>query len=230
MSMIGKHLLRIVEPTPGVPWTAMPGDKPPTALNAQNDEFDVGTGLNTTKWTWLNQGTATATQNGSGVLTIAVPLTATATSRALLQSAPSFPATVTARMTAGFRMVNFSGAGLVLRDSATSRLIHYNVGFVNGQTISVDRWTNETTFSATARTKLITGSATSEGALTPPYLRIDLGAASANYYWSFDGVSWTFFVNETYAAFLTPNQIGISVISNSSAPAYDANYFWFRVS
>ena len=215
--------------TSEVSWTAMPGDKPPTTPSTQDDEFDAATGLDTLKWTWVNQGTATTVQNGNGVLTITVPLTATANSRCLVQAAPSFPISVRSRMTAGFAMQNFSGAGLTLRDSGSSKLIHYNVGFVNGQVISVDRWTNATTFTSTARSRLLTGSATSEGALTPPYLRIDLTATTGTYYWSFDGVSWTLFATEAYATFLTPNQIGISVISNNSAPAYDANYFWFRV-
>lgn len=62
-------------------------DFPPLSANSMDDEFDDGT-LDA-KWTWLNQGTLTATEQ-SNVLTITNP-GSVADARGLYQSVPSSP-------------------------------------------------------------------------------------------------------------------------------------------
>lgn len=211
-----------------VPWTAMPGDKPPALANAKDDEFDA-TSFDTAKWTWVNQGSATIAQSGSGVSVLTVPSSATANSHILVQSAPTLPATVSLRVASAHRRQNFAGSGLCLRESSTGRLLHYNIGYVSGSGLALDRWTNPTTFSATARRVGGTAQGVSEIDFTQAYLRAELGTTSADFFWSSDGVAWIFFVNEPYASFLTPNQIGFSGISNNSIPAYNSYFYWFRV-
>jgi hypothetical protein len=96
--------------------------------------------------TWVNQGGATVTdQSSPTAIYLLVPASASNNNRMLVKSVPATPWTFTAGFLVDGYGSNFFGAGLILRESSTGKLITFQIG--NGG-IFVQYWTNNTTVSS----------------------------------------------------------------------------------
>jgi hypothetical protein len=198
-------------------------DIPPASPNSLNDEFNAA--LNTsTKWSWVNQGSATASDSG-GWLALTAPAASGDSLKMLAQSSPSTPYTVTAKLC---MMGNsqYNTAGLGFRESGTSkieviRLATANAGSVPGTLVT--RFTDSTSFSANqVSISLFQGC---------QYQRINADGINITFYYSWDGVNFYQFYQEAKAAFFTtaPNQIILFSDSNNSSNSAVASVDWLRV-
>ncbi len=104
----------------------------------------------TAGWTWVNQGTATVSQDSNGRIHLQIPTSATANVRLRVRSytAPQKASSGTfMRVGAGD-----SSCGIGLRESGTSKLMNVIIGHDSGDPgetqFLVQKWTNETSFSA----------------------------------------------------------------------------------
>jgi|SRR5690349_1905637 len=177
----------------------------------------VLTPLDTTGWSWVNQGGAVL-QQGSKMVRLALDSEASEQTRGLFTSAPgSTPYTITALTYPGILNTSgLCGVGIGFRESSTSKLgyILYtgNAGGA-GPKMHVRKNTNETTNSA---------SATSNAFLAPCvpgiWLQITDNGTNVIYKYSMNGEHYVTLLSETRGTHFTtaPNQVGI-IIQNFGA-------------
>ena len=100
-------------------------------------------------FTWVNQGTATATDHTNGPLTIMAPPNNGDNVRALVMVAPAAPYTFTIVVDLFAVAANYYSAGLVLQNSGSGALALFGKFFntaSSGGTLSVSQYTNPTTY------------------------------------------------------------------------------------
>lgn len=200
-------------------------DPQPAVPGSLNDEF-IGSSLNTsTRWTWVNQGAATATV-GNNILFMTAPVNAGTNIRFIYQAAPGTPWQVTAKIALDFPFAAQGNAGLVLAD-ATGKLIFLGMNFA-GTNFNLDvlRYTNVTTFSAAA----FTGAWAQVNAMTGGWFWLSIKDDGANltYYFSTDSVNYQPLLVESRTAFLTagPTRVGLLIdAENSLALSLSCEYF-----
>ena len=204
-------------------YAADPQQKPPDTPNALDDEFNTTT-FDTAKWTWRNQGGATAV-TGLGRLLLTVPTSATTSNRIIEQTAPATPYSITARMGYATDNANFSSAGLVLLNAASGRFLRWGMGWDNPYKLLATRFTNPTTFSANQDSVLVPPGIVAMGTLR----MVDDGTnllcqLSAN------GIDWKTIYSEARTAFVnTPDRIGLTGnVENTATESY-LSVDWFRV-
>lgn len=109
--------------------------------------------LTVSNFTWVNQGSATATDSNGGIL-MTSPNEASHNLRMLVRSVPATPFNIRTRLWLGPGTItpgaNSAHAGLVLRQSSTGKLVTLSVRYGSGT--QMWRWTNATTFSAVVDT------------------------------------------------------------------------------
>jgi len=165
-------------------------------------------------FTWLNQGTATATDNSYGPLTISGPTTTTDNNRALIVSTPranTSPWTVTAQLRGLRALTDYVPFGLFLYDSVSSKLITFCSQITNGgsgsnpQTnVAVNEWTNVTTFSGSAKSL--------EFMLFEPFwMRIYCDGTNFNFELSCDGYDFNTVYSQSITAYGSPDHIGFGM-------------------
>lgn len=217
---------------------AFPGDAPQVPTTAQTDEFDTSA-FNLTKWTWNNQGGATISQTGNGVAVITNPNDHGAAD-SLRQIYQPLPASITnrklwTRLTLNPNSANFSGSGLFLMNSGNGKVLTWSIGrnsTISATTygMSLQRWTNVTTFSANVATS-VPGAAE----LYPQFLRMSISSdgLSVTVDVSVDGIEWSQnnVGSDTFAAFLgTPDRMGLftNINGTGAVVAFDTSYYFFR--
>jgi hypothetical protein len=186
-------------------------DAPPQVPNAMDDEFN-GTSLNTSLWTWVNQGTASAVVSNS-IFTIdePSPQTATNSNRCIQQSTPGTPWQVVTKMT-GIMPWPSSGnnrAGMFVSDGTKFIFFSILITGLNTCQILIQRFSTVTTFSATS-TQYNTN------AFPFYYLSIKDDGTNLNYYVSYDGVNYWLQFQEARTAFLA----SVSEVGLFSLPLY----------
>lgn len=111
--------------------------------------------LTVSSFTWLNQGTATATDS-NGSLIIQMPSEASNAIRGLYLAIPATPYTLHAKLRFGPGSVspgaNSSHAGLFFYQSSSGKLVTLSARY--GERAAMWRWTNTTTFSAVVDTAM----------------------------------------------------------------------------
>lgn len=96
---------------------------------------------------------------------------------------------------------NSNGAGLVLRESGTGKLITWGI---HNNGIQSARWTNETTFNTTISGLILAG-----GGIEYQWLRIGLVADDPKkFYISRNGLNWILLADATQTGFMTFDQVG----------------------
>lgn len=169
-----------------------------------------------TNWTWVNQGSSTATDDAGGGIFLSTPGNAGFSISALVRTAPSTPYVLTAAFTFHHLATNSQGAGLVLRDSSGARAIFFSVGTSSGNpALVVSQCTNVTTFSTNSFSA--TGSAFFLMLGGMIFLRISDNGTTRTYEISPDLQHWMTVLSETHTTWLTANQVGIGVNSNGSS-------------
>lgn len=210
-------------------------DDQPTSPNAADDEFD-GSSLDTagtrragaTAWTWVNQGTATATLL-YGSCGLWAPASGGDNIRFVSQPVPSGAWTFEAKLRAlRWVQVNYGSFGIALRESSTGKLETLSIGWNNSYGVSHDRYTNVTTWNNTPTTRH-TPNAT---LVTPIYLRVSRnGSNQLLYEYSYDRIQWWTITSawaQTTWFTTAPDQVGVFIDPNNASNAASGAVDWWR--
>lgn len=205
-------------------------DKPPTSPNAKNDEFDDTTGnsgpvngLNA-KWTWINQGTATATFERN-MIKLSLASHAGDDIKALSQPLPATPYKVVCKVSIQGDLVDTRYAGVGIRRSATGAFFGPGIGLrSDGVFDGAWVWASNTG----GRTDRFVSAMRSLG----PYwlwIEIEDDGTTLTFRLSRNGVHFNKAWSETRAAFVgTPDQITLWS-NNNSTIAHTVYFEFFRV-
>jgi parallel beta-helix repeat protein len=168
-------------------------------------------------FTWVNQGSCTATANANTTFMKCPTNGAADNNRAMVENVPSSPYSIVMWFSADMQQSNYLQKGLTLYDGTkllnfsiqnntnlcnpTSSTVHWGLG--------VDLWTNVTTY----------GSSLALMCIQPvPWLglRIDVvSGGNDTYYYSKDGVNWIQFFQEADHTHITQTKVGYYMNPNS---------------
>jgi hypothetical protein len=203
-------------------------DAAPATAGSLDDEFN-GTSLNTgTRWTWANQGSATATVSKS-ILDLHDPTSSgTDNFRAILQPIPTPPYEVTVKIlpSTGGAPANFnSPTGIVITDGTGSgnKLIYFGFNFNSGQFMVVNHYSTFSSFNANVASLAWTWQPGNW-----MYLRYHDDGANVQFSWSMDGVVFHQLFQEARTVFLTPSNIGLGLENVNATVFCDLACDWFR--
>jgi hypothetical protein len=151
-------------------------------------------------WSWVNQGNATASDSGAGILLSATGY-ASASMMLLAKAAPSTPYTVTFGILSN---MTGNGANAILsvgfRDSVSGKCVLFE-HYVTGGNLLVENWTTATTYSGVN----FTGRAMNQRQLY--WLRIADNGTTRTYSISADGINFDTIGTDGHTNFMTPNQV-----------------------
>ena len=173
-------------------------------------------------FSWVNQGTASVARRLDALI-LTRPYVSAPNWALLVQTPPTAPYTITAKLNSGFASgANFASSGLVLRDSSGGKFINIGPDIDGAVGIAVKKWNSPTNFSA----KPIGPQTQHRSAL---YVKAVVTSTRFDLYWSPDGVVWDFYFGETIATFLTAiNSIGVGMDPENSATG-ELSLHWWRV-
>lgn len=170
-------------------------------------------------WTWVNQGSATATKDpDDNSIVLQADFDTGDNWRMLVKSIPSTPYTITMAFQILLAGRNYCSTGLVLRDSGSGKIVNHGPGFDD----SIEwcwrqiNWTNPTTFSADA----ISGTQSR----IPPginmhWVRLTDDGTDRKFYVSLDGKYWLLIKSVSHSSFLTADQYGFGFDTNNPLSA-----------
>lgn len=161
-------------------------------------------------FTWVNQGTATASDQANGGIFL-LAAAASGDSLKCLVKAATPPFTVIAKFKPAILTVNFASFGLLLRESGTSKILNFPLG----PTVGVNYYTAATTFSA---------GLVAAGALIPGvfWQKIQHDGTNLKFSVSGDGVNWIQVWTEAKAAHFTTDANQVGWFANSNNATYAA--------
>jgi len=203
-------------------------DVPPTTPESEDDEFD-GTVLDTSKWTWRNQGDASAAVR-EGYLVMTADTTASNTLNILEQTVSGswkFRAKVALSCTGR----NYAHSGIAVVNTANGRVLsfHIAVDSSNNHYLQVHRWNSVTSYNSNP---LAVSSAVSRygGTDVGYYLEVECNGTNLYFRSSGNGVSYVLHLTEALTTFISAvDRIGLMVIDSSAAtPRAEALFQWFR--
>jgi hypothetical protein len=177
----------------GLPWSAL---APATVVTPT-----------LTNYTWLNQNSATASQDARGAIYLTCPGRSGHNWNGLYRAAPATPYTITI----GFVMTspggNYGGFGMFFYESGTSKLTVFVFRNVSGiWQLESDHWTNTTTVAGAGVV------ANYAPAIYAPIVWLQIGNDGTNltYALSVEGANFLQVGTETKTAFFTtgPNNVG----------------------
>lgn len=203
-----------------------PGDLSPTTADAMDDEFfDSATlpGGGSALWAWNNQGGATATISG-GLLTITAPAVTGNNMRALEQTAPATPWTVTTKVNVQARPgQNYSTVGMFFRDIVTGRCYAWGPIHDSNDNLTLFKFSSNTAVSSVAVGDLAPWSKSC-------YLQVSDDGTNVSFRHSLDGVNFAESFTEPRATYLTSgiSRIGLFACSNSSTIPCVGSFPFFR--
>lgn len=205
-------------------------DSPPVTSQSlplsKDDEFE-GSALNTSIWTWRNQGFASASVYSSSVV-MSSPSSAGDNFRILFQSASTDP---TWQYFTSLELNNLSAsvntlAGICVMATGSSRMEVYGVrGNTNNDTLEVIgyRFTSETSFQSTHITSLST---TNLMRTNRVYLAIAKNLANITFRFSFDGYTWRNAGTFSTGTFLQSlDRVGIFINPNGAMTSASFGFF-----
>jgi hypothetical protein len=207
-------------------WLDYHPDKPPSSPNAMDDEFDAGS-LNTSLWTWGNQGTSTATQANSR-LTMEGQVSGGDNIRYIYQTLPAAPCEFTAKI--GFPRpsgsLNYMLAGIGIRYAAGDDF------FLGGWTNNGDPYIMSATFN-TVTSSATNGVQSAAAVFVPPmYWRMKVTSGTdVDFSYSIDGVN---FIRQRSMPFGTafagnsPDQVLLFSNPNNTTASATIVVEWFR--
>lgn len=207
-------------------------DTHPASPTPFDDEFETGTTIDLTKWTWVNQGTSTAPV-GQGILQFKGPVENSPTLRMVTQNPSALPTwTFTVKTTS--LLPGSNNFPWIVVGKAGKYLV-YGLGN-NGTTPTLQgqRFTNTTTFASSFASSLGVNVNTQAIASKPPWLYLSIAYDGTNltFNYSSTGYSYDFtqLSTETAASFLggAPDAIGIGSYCNNAGSAPTTVVDWFR--
>lgn len=161
-------------------------------------------------YTWINQGTATAVDNGNGI-SLTAPNPGGTQVRALAKTMAAGDFDVKMRMKGSTNGAATPAFGLFMQNNASGKLllIAYEPSANN---LYFQRWTNVTTFSAGLVTRAINPSFN--------WFRATRVGTTITAYWSLDGLDWKSLGTDTEGAFSgTIDRVGFSANVNNTSLA-----------
>ena len=160
--------------------------------------------MTSTDFTWLNQGTATITDEANGNLTLQVPTNSSSHVWRGMEITPSAtPWTIQAHIQVGPGFLNGASGlfwGVFMRETSSSNLITlYNKAFNLG---GVAKWTDTTTFSTTSKTF--------DNGYNRAWFKLSDDGTDITFSVSVDGVDWFEALSEARGTFFTtgPDRVG----------------------
>lgn len=146
-----------------------------------------------TSFTWVNQGSATYTDNSlGGPLVVSKAASASDSISLLCVSAPATPYTYTAMVTAPAEpSSNYTAIGVALYDSGSGKVT--TLGFGNNSVTAL-HWNSTSTYNSTLK------SFTWAGSLL--WMRITNSGTTLTYYVSVDDITWMQVASESVSAFM----------------------------
>jgi hypothetical protein len=177
-------------------------DNLPVVPTAQDDEFDETTLNTTSKWTWRNQGTSTATLvNGSLVLT---PQQGAGDNMRLIEQTVTGSWKYRTKLSVADGGRNYANAGIAVVDNTSGRI--YVITVVDGSTqsyIQVNRMTNVTTYNNTQAQWIgLDAARKTGGAMQPVYLEVESNGTTLYFRASGDGIQFTTLYSEAIATWI----------------------------
>ena len=152
-------------------------------------------------WTWVNQGTSTATTVGGALSMQWQTLGAVDNTRGYVQNLPGGG---TYTMIAGFE--NYTGsAGIMLYDGTKATTYYVtNANYATDDRLFGFNWTNSTTFSSRVFSDIIVG------APAKLFLKVRDNATTEKFYISSDATNWVEVSSRSSGTFLTATKAGIT--------------------
>jgi len=211
-------------------------DTHPTIPTSQDDEFESGSSINLALWTWVNQGTATATV-ALGALSFTNPVENSPTLRMVTQVPSGGTWKYAAKTVALLPGVNNQTFIVV---GKAGKYIIFGVGNGGSGTAGIvgQRFTNTTTFASSAFATTYTSSLVGPIAQSSPvvsipvYVEIDYDGTNLTFNFSFSGLPGTYnqASTETAASFLggAPDAIGLGCYTNNVSSPPTLVVDWFR--
>lgn len=168
-------------------------------------------------FTWVNQGTATATEVNGGIYLLAIAAAARS-QKIRVQAIPAAPYTLVARFIPAITGKNYHSGGLILRNSGSGNLVTFSFSRDNTNQIQVNRHASPTAANVLQRGIEI---------YHPwNYLQITDDAVNRIFSYSTDGNNFIQFYSEANTAYITPDQIGFYIDAyNNAVPNLDAGVF-----
>jgi hypothetical protein len=212
-------------------------DAPPTSPNALDDEMGASFGapgdVNNTVWTWVTQGSCTASWT-SGLISISCPTDAGAAYHCLMQTAPGTPYTFKGlSYWTNIPTANETGiviAGVAFRESSTGKTIIFGAYSQNTNhpaEVAVSRYTGTGVSGGptTLSSQLPVGIA-GTGISGNTYSIQNTGANTV-YTYSSEGVVFPTVISEAKNTFFTtgPDQVGICVNAFAGATTLQSDYW-----
>jgi hypothetical protein len=162
--------------------------------------------------TWLNQGTGSATE-ANGYLVMDAPAVNGNQIRALMKATPSTPYKAIFKLISMKQGANFNQCGTLWRESSSAKIVSASLGnFGNGTfpNLNVNKYTNETTFSASYTTDI--------AMMIGPeiWIKMEDDGSNRSVSWSLNGTDWVLKHSVGRTDFITPDQYGPYVNSNNA--------------
>ena len=202
------------------PGLATNPDRPPSSPNAMDDEFDAAT-LNA-KWTWLDQGTATATFAASHLLlTLPAESTGTYKLRGIGQPTPTPPYEFTARIDPPPAIASAVGTGiaLALYETSSGKVVILESASTAGSgpipSCLIQNWTSLTAPGGTVGVSVYVPTAPGH------YLRIGRTGTTLAVSFSSDGVAWQAMASLAMGTYFTtaPDTVALLALHTGTGAA-----------
>jgi len=197
---------------------------PPIHPGSLDDEFSDAT-LDLTRWTWMNQGPATAILK-YGIMSLRAPANLGDSFRIITQPVPSGAWQVTARILLTRYATDYGQGGIVVSDGTKCQV--WGPGYVTAWVLIYSKFLNPTTWNANVYNIQQPGAG---GIICGRwfYLRwTDDGTTNVTMSHSFDGINFMDLYAEARTAFLTPTLVGLFANSNDAAHDTVMAVDWFR--
>ena len=162
---------------------------------------------------WINQGGASVDATYGGIYLLA-PAGAGDSFHIQKKAAPATPYTVTVAFLTHFHGANYQQVGMVLRQSSDGKLVAFVLSYNGGFRLSVDKFTNATTWSANYGYVPL-----GSGLSAPVFMRVsDAGVGGARVCsWSADGRHFHAFHSVARNDFLIADEVGFTANANNAA-------------
>lgn len=179
-------------------------DLPSSKLLASVGTFE--TVPTNTGFSWVNQGSATINTVDSG-LTLYTPSSGSDSLRTRVMTAPGTPYQVVARFTIAPLATNFVGGGLCWRDSASGKIQSWGHLYSGAVAMASQNWNSATSFSANQIAAI--------SSAPVPWWRLVDDGTNRKCDVSSDGVNWVTVGSFARTTFITPDQVGFFVNTNT---------------
>ena len=150
-------------------------------------------------FTWLNQGTATATDR-DGRIVIQAPPNASNQIRGLYQAVPTPPYEIVLAFNFNTRRANYSQGGLSFRLTAGNV---FSINRLSTDQIEVHKFSNETTFTSSQ-----TGAIAWDFGRGPMWFKIGDDNTDLSFHTSCNGLDWVEVHSEARTGFTAPDHVG----------------------